>query len=151
MATRRAKGPARSIRTCACPVKAGDPTVAKTTHSQLDQQQRLSRLSDRVWKAHYLTPEEAAIGPLKQYEYAGTYQFTDSPSCSRNGSNTSKCLIRFPDENNAVSAKTACMVTKTGDKGHFVPNQDRSVMIDSSSTDGDWFLAALFDGHGSGR
>lgn len=134
------------------------------------QQQEQQTAPDRVWKAHYppaVSSDEETTAKLStaavrnfnlhkndEYDehnyYSGVYQFVndDIPACNKN----SKCLIYFPEEKananeNSVCHPSACLVTKTGAKGHYVPNQDRSVILASSSTE-DWFLAALFDGHG---
>lgn len=88
--------------------------------------------------------------------YRGAFHYVDSPQCQSKINNF--CTIYFPsydeanpttcwNDSDSSSNNALCMMTLRGSKGHSMPNQDRSVVI-QSATPGEWSLAALFDGHG---
>ena len=150
----------------------GTPTFAPSESSFIAS---LYHDEEPIWIPYQLTPNEVLTGQLTdQSVYTGVYQYThrfNVSSKSKRSTNSSSIHYRifFPvdysgthnqsthigRDYNLDESSSTYLVTHRGDKGHDSPNQDRCIVVEdyhrdrrSAKISNNWFLAALFDGHG---
>lgn len=125
-----------------------------------------------IWSPYQLTSDEVSTGRFSDETlYTGVYQYIERINVSSTKTsithignhyriffpvdfiippNTNFNVTNVGREYNHDEVSSTYLITHSGNKGHRSPNQDRCIIIQdfNKQHSNDWFVAALFDGHG---